>query len=140
MARPVGRKNKSKKYIKEQKNIFLIEYAKSLNISKSAEAANFSRKTFYNYYEQDQQFKSDFDEIKEACIDTAEAALYQQIKKGNVQAIIHYLRIHGRHRGWAEDNKTSVTIEPPVRITYITPEGCEPIDILDDILVGLKNN
>jgi hypothetical protein len=64
--------------------------------------ANVSRSTFYNYFNQDTEFKQQVSEINESAIDHVESKLMQKIDEGETVAIIFYLKTKGRKRGYAE--------------------------------------
>ncbi|MFW6173749.1 MAG: phBC6A51 family helix-turn-helix protein, partial [Elusimicrobiota bacterium] len=57
---------------------------------------NISRQTFYNWKEEDEEFKKEAERIKEQkdkeMEDFAEGKLYEHIKDGNLTSIIFYLK------------------------------------------------
>lgn len=117
--RPVGSKNRPVSRIKKDKALFLEKYSFSLNISKAIEGIC-SRKTIYNWIENDNEFSERFFEIKESVIDNAESQLQNLINKGNFWAIKYYLSSHGKNRGWSDD--ISIRAEQPLTITYLVPD------------------
>ena len=72
------------------------------NISKACEKLKISRRTFYNYIQEDKEFKEAVEEIEESLIDLGESELYNQITEGNVTAIIFFLKTKGKKRGYVE--------------------------------------
>jgi hypothetical protein len=96
--------NKSINLTKKQKqDLFLKALEKnSGNISESCKKINISRKTFYHWCKKDENFKNQVEEIKESLIDLAENKLMEQIKKGNITAIIFFLKTKGKERGYTE--------------------------------------
>ena len=60
------------------------------------------RSTYYEYYNNDNQFKEQVDDIQNVAIDFAESHLHQQIKGGNTSATIFYLKTKGKNRGYVE--------------------------------------
>ncbi|MDD4188334.1 MAG: hypothetical protein PHX04_06270 [Bacilli bacterium] len=121
VGRPKGSKNKPLNRIKKDKEMFLERYSASLNISKAIEGIC-SRKTIYNWLENDTEFNEKFYEIKEGVIDNAESQLLNLINKGNFWAIKYYLTSHASNRGYKED--VNIRSEP-ITISYIVPEGSD---------------
>ena len=72
------------------------------NVSKTCEAANIHRSTFYEYVNKDSDFKQKVEDVKEACIDLAESELLKLIQSGNPTSIIFYLKTKGKKRGYVE--------------------------------------
>ncbi|WP_200355469.1 hypothetical protein [Pelagicoccus mobilis] len=72
------------------------------NVTKACEETGVSRRTYYNYYKDDTEFRQEIDGLKDEQIDFAVAALWKLIEAGNQQAIFFYLRTQGRDRGWNE--------------------------------------
>lgn len=58
------------------------------------------------------------DESKESMLDLAEGKLYQEINKGNMTAIIFYLKTQGKRRGYIERSEVTgengAPLAPPV--------------------------
>ena len=69
-----------------------------------------STNTFYLYYNNDKEFRDRVEEVKETVIDFVEHSLLTQIKAGETTATIFYLKTKGKHRGYAEVNRTSLEI------------------------------
>lgn len=60
------------------------------------------RSTFYDWYNTDNDFKKEVDDINEIALDFAESKLHAQIEGENVTAIIFYLKTKGKKRGYVE--------------------------------------
>ena len=58
--------------------------------------------TFYNYYNEDKEFKALVDDISNMSLDFAESKLLEQIKDGSTAATIFYLKTKGKKRGYVE--------------------------------------
>lgn len=87
----------------KDKGTFLEAFkANNCNISKSCEAANISRQTFYNWKEDDADFRSEVASCEEALLDLAESKLLENIKKGGTPELIFYLKTKGKKRGYVE--------------------------------------
>ncbi len=72
------------------------------NISAACRKAEVSRFTYYSWLDHDEAFARAVHEIEEAEIDFTETALKQQIREGNITAIIFYLKTRGKERGYVE--------------------------------------
>lgn len=94
---------------KQQVKRALIEaLTKSLgNISTATKVVGINRTTFYDYYNEDDEFRQAVHDIKETAIDFAESALLNQIKEGNTTAIIFFLKTQGKSRGYVERQELS---------------------------------
>ena len=68
--------------------------------SAAAAALGCSPSTVHNYVKRFKTLQKVIPEIKEEILDLAEGRLITQIKKGNMRAIIFYLRTQGRSRGY----------------------------------------
>ena len=76
---------------------------KSLGIVTTAcKQVGIGRTTFYNYYNDDQEFKSQVDDIANMSLDFAESKLLEQIKDNSTAATIFYLKTKGKKRGYVE--------------------------------------
>tara|TARA_R100001163_G_C5017106_1_gene161061 strand:- start:138 stop:542 length:405 start_codon:yes stop_codon:yes gene_type:complete len=97
------------------------------NITLACHFSKCSRSTFYRYYEQDEQFKKDVDDIGEMAIDVCEAELWKLIKDGNATAILFYLKTKGKKRGYVERQEITGQDGKPVvwneTKTYKTTNG-----------------
>jgi len=83
---------------------------KSLGIvSHACKKANTTRKTFYQYCQEDADFKSEVDDIAEKAIDFAESKLFESIKNGSDTATIFYLKTKGKKRGYIERTETELS-------------------------------
>jgi predicted DNA-binding transcriptional regulator AlpA len=92
--------NKSEQLKKES---LLKALEKSLGIvSTACESVGISRTTYYKYYNEDEDFKKQVNDIGEATIDFAESSLFELIRSGNTAATIFFLKTKGKRRGYIE--------------------------------------
>lgn len=63
-------------------------------MSHAAQAAGVSRNTAYRWRQEDHEFASLWDEAHENAVDAVESVLYQSALRGNIVAIIFYLKAH----------------------------------------------
>ena len=61
-----------------------------------------SRSTIANYIEKYDDVKAAYTDVNESTIDRVESRLLKEIDKGNITAIIFYLKTKARHRGYLE--------------------------------------
>jgi len=85
--------------------------------------AEVPRRTFYNWYENDAEFRAAVDEIAETQTDYVEGQLLQLIKAGDTTATIFYLRTRGKSRGWTDKTEKPVDELPPPAVAEALPEA-----------------
>ncbi|MCL2305251.1 MAG: hypothetical protein FWC43_07905 [Planctomycetaceae bacterium] len=79
--------------------------------------ANVGRQTFYRWLAEDEQFKSDVEDVIEITTDKVEAKLLEQVNRGNLTAIIFYLKCKGKKRGWVERQEVEHTGPRPIVVS-----------------------
>ena len=72
------------------------------NLSAAARFLGCSRNTISRYIDTYSTVQAVADEERETLIDFAENQLFQQVKDGNITAIIFTLKTIGKHRGYVE--------------------------------------
>ena len=77
------------------------------NISEACKAINISRQTYYKWAEDD-DLKTEADNIQEGLLDLAENKLLENIKNNENVAIIFYLKTKGKSRGYIEKQEVEV--------------------------------
>lgn len=89
---------------------FLEVYEKALgNVSVACRNYGCDRQTFYNWYNNDADFRKKADEVKEVRKDFIESALDARIRAGDTAAIIFASKTQCKDRGYVE--KTEQKIE-----------------------------
>ena len=96
------------------------------NVTKACDSSGIGRTTFYRWKDEDQDFAASVESVNESLLDTAESELHKLIKKGNVTAIIFYLKTRGKERGYIERTETD---------SKVTVQDAEKLR--NDILSGL---
>ena len=91
------------------------------NVSEACKALNINRSTFYEYYNNDLEFKTQIDDIKNIALDFVESKLIGKIKEGDIVAILFYLKTQGKKRGYVERVENELTIQQPVVIDWSEP-------------------
>lgn len=129
--------NKSLHY----KKALLEALEKSMGVVTDAcKLVGISRVTYYEYYNNDEEFKASVDDISNVALDFVESKLFEKIngvsigklnEKGEVEsykvppsdtALIFYLKTKGKKRGYIERQEIDITQN---KIEFIMPEGYE---------------
>lgn len=71
-------------------------------VTPACKQVGISRQTFYDWYEKDEDFKRDVDDLNEVRIDFVEGKLFEGIQNGNTALICFYLKTQAKHRGYIE--------------------------------------
>ena len=105
--------------IKKEAMIEALE--KSLGvITMACKNVGIARKTHYEWYKEDMEYKEAVDDVINIALDFAESMLYKQIQEKDTTAIIFYLKTKGKKRGYIERTEIDATIfipeVPPISI------------------------
>ena len=112
----------------DRKDNFLIAFESNLgNVAKACKAVGISRTTFYEWSNTSDTFSERTEEIREGLLDLAETALLENIKDGNVQSIIFFLKTKGKTRGYVERQEIEHT-------------GVQPVTVVESEYVDADNN
>ena len=85
-----------------QKKFLEIFKKKAGNISSTCDAMGIVRQTYHNWYNTDENFRRDADNVKEGLLDFAESKLFELMNEKNPTALIFYLKTQGKKRGYVE--------------------------------------
>ena len=77
-------------------------------VAPACEAAGVSRTQYYNWLNGDEEFRAKVDGIQEVALDFVEHALFRNIKKGDTQSILYYLKTKGSKRGYGERQEIKI--------------------------------
>jgi CRP-like cAMP-binding protein len=122
--------NKAQEDKKRNKERLLKALEASLGVVTDAcKKVKLSRQTFYKYLKEDPDFKAAVLELEEVALDTAESALFNQIKEGNVTSIIFYLKTKGRRRGYVERQEISGPDGGPVQTEALNSLNLEKLSL-----------
>lgn len=121
----------------KNKDEFLKVFKKALgNVSVACQNFDIERSTFYDWYNNDADFKAKADAVKEIRKDFIESALDKKIQEGDTTAIIFAAKTQCKDRGYTEKveyegkQQTELTI-PKVNI------GKMPDDLLFKMVEAL---
>lgn len=100
--------------VKIKKKALIEAMQKSMGVvSDACKIVKIPRSSFYNYYNNDPEFKRACDECQDIALDFAESQLYSQIKGGSTTATIFYLKTKGKHRGYVERQQIDINKGQP---------------------------
>jgi len=88
-------------------------------VSKAASILGCSSQTVYNYRNKFVTVAGAWDAIREARHDFVENKLHEQISKGNVTAIIFYLKTQAKQRGYVERQELTGAKGQALRIKFL---------------------
>ena len=83
------------------------------------------RATYYRYYNSDDKFKNEVDDLLNVALDFAESQLHKQISEGNTTATIFYLKTKGKQRGYIE--RQEVTGKDGDGIKFVLPKPTDDL-------------
>jgi hypothetical protein len=87
----------------KKKAKFLEKFEESKgNVSIAAKYADIARKTYYNWIDEDKEFKQAANDVLEASGDYVESKLLSRINKDDTTAIIFYCKTKLKERGYVE--------------------------------------
>jgi len=86
-------------------------------VSAACKKVGIHRSTFYNYINEDPEFKTEVDSIGDLALDFAESQLLKSIQNGSDTATIFYLKTKGKRRGYIE--RTETELSGKVATTFI---------------------
>ena len=72
-----------------------------------------ARKTHYEWYNEDPEYKKAVDELADVALDFAESMLHKQIQDKDTTATIFFLKTKGKKRGYIERTEVDATINIP---------------------------
>ena len=88
-----ARQKKKKEFLKVLKSNLGI-------VTATCEKVGMSRRTFYNWIESDEDFKTSVQEIYDYQCDYVESQLFKKIQQGSEKSIHFYLKYKGKDRGY----------------------------------------
>jgi hypothetical protein len=100
----------------KDKEAFIKSYKEHKTISAACEAANISRRTYYDWKEQDEEFAQSIIEVDEARIDYVENKLFENIDGNKTNEILFYLKTKGKNRGYVERQEHQIDGGFPTKI------------------------
>jgi len=102
--------------MKDKEKFLEVYKVNTKSITDACEAAGISRRTFYHWKEQDEEFASSVKEIEESLIDFAESKLFENINGNKTNEILFYLKTKGKNRGYVERQEHQIDGGFPTKI------------------------
>lgn len=78
-------------------------------VTSACKMVGVNRSTYYDYYNNDPEFKKSVEELSNVALDFVETNLFQNIKKLDTASIIFYLKTKGKNRGYFERQEIDFT-------------------------------
>ena len=78
-----------------------------------------NRSTFYEYFNDDELFRKQVNDIENIALDFAESQLYKKISEGDTTSIIFYLKTKAKKRGYVEKTETDINLTLPEKLSNI---------------------
>jgi len=79
------------------------------NVAVSCKKVGITRQTYYNYYDNDEVFRTKIDNLKEMQIDFVESKLLKLVNEESAAAIFFYLNNKAKKRGYNERKEVDIT-------------------------------
>ena len=99
----------------KSKEEFLKTFKKALgNITVACNNFDIERTTFYDWYNNDPDFRAKADAVKEIRKDFIESALDKRIQEGDTTAIIFAAKTQCKDRGYVEKQEVKLDTEQPL--------------------------
>jgi len=115
---------------REKRKAKIIESIKQTQglLTLAARKAGVTYWTLWDYGRRYPEVRQAIDEAKESVLDFAEGKLYEQIKDGNIAAIIFFLKTRGKERGFIERSEiTGAEGEPLLNVNVMSDETKQDI-------------
>mgnify|MGYP003135424515 FL=1 len=75
-----------------------------------------ARATYYNWYNNDKDFRASVDDIQDQTLDFVETQLHKKIKDGDTTSIIFYCKTKGKKRGYVERQEIKHDVDAQSKI------------------------
>lgn len=89
------------------------------NISAIARSFGVTRSAIYDYLEKRPELKLLVEEERETILDDVESELFKQAKRGNLTALIFFLKTQGKKRGYVERSEITGSEGAAIRVEYV---------------------
>jgi hypothetical protein len=97
-----------------KKGAMIEALVKSLGVvTMACREVGIARKTHYEWYNEDKEYKAAVDDVLDVALDFAESMLHKQIEGKDTTATIFYLKTKGKKRGYIERQEIDATINIP---------------------------
>lgn len=103
----VNKTQEKQRLNQKKKQALMIQALKSngMNVADACRAVGVTRSTHYLWMDTSDTYKKEVEDVSESLIDFVETHLIKAIKKGNITAMIFYLKTRAKHRGYVESTE-----------------------------------
>jgi len=95
----------------------------AFNVSFACKQIGIHRRSYFRWRKDDKEFNRACEDIQDEILDLSEVRLQSHIQKGNLTALLYFLKTKGQERGYTETvkniNEHSGSIQSPVGINFI---------------------
>lgn len=116
-----------------KKEAFLAAYKKTYgNVSESCKIIKLDRRTYYNWVNEDPEFKAALEAVRpdDLIVDYAERSLMKNIRYREVASTLFALKTKGRKRGWQEKQSIDLTSNEKELTALTMPEIEKKLSLL----------
>ena len=106
-------------------------------VTTACKACQVARSTFYDWYNNDLEFKASVDDVGEVSLDFAESKLLEQISANNSTATIFYLKTKGKKRGYVERSEVVNRVDIETELQELT--DAQLYERLNELRNAVKN-
>ena len=104
-----------------KKKALLEALEKSMGVvTPACKSVGIARSTYYEWYNNDADFKVKVNDLQEVALDFAESKFYQLISEGDKTCVIFHLKTKGKNRGYVERSEIDMSSDDRIQIE-ITP-------------------
>jgi len=95
-----------------KKTAMIDALVKSLGVvTMACKEVGIARKTHYEWYHEDENYRNAVDDISDVALDFAESMLHKQIQDKDTTATIFYLKTKGKKRGYIERSEMDLNVK-----------------------------
>lgn len=102
--------------------------------------AKVGSRTHYEWMKADPDYAAAVRDLRDEMLDFVESALMSTVKDGNVNAIIFYLKCHGRERGYVERSNHVIETTDRVAKSSLNDLSLDQLDAIDKIMGHPKSD
>lgn len=92
------------------------------NITEACKMTGLNRNTFYDYFNNDPNFKQTVEDVAEMRVDFVEAQLDKLIEDMDSKAITFFLKTKGKNRGYVERTEIESKVDNRITINIVKPD------------------
>lgn len=129
---------------RKKKAEFIEVFAKSLAlVASTCRKIGITSPTFYNWYNEDEEFAAKVDEVRELAKDQIEAKIYEKVSNGDTTMLIFYAKTKMKDRGYYErkefvgrDGTQLVPVSNSINLDCLTEEQRDALKTLGQSILN----